>query len=169
MPATPAPAKPAPAPIERPKATAHPDINKFRRAPSGRNEWMQDIPALHTVEDILSPTYWAHAVSQLTERDAIECWWEDGSKFVVLRVVRKTRYSAHVFMTAQHDLVEALDKINVAEELAKYLVQFNGPGNKYRLIRKTDNALIRDGFDTEDAALRWLVTEFLGQPLATAH
>lgn len=154
----------APSQIERPNGPKHPDITKFVSGAHKRNVWVQDIPALHTIDDLLTPAYWVHVAQRLTERDMIECWWEDGSRYAVLRVLKKTRTSAHVYLESEHDLQKALDSANIADELARYEVAFNGPGNKYRLVRKADRALIRDGFDTPDAALRWLATEYIGTP-----
>lgn len=122
------------------------------------------IPVTDTIDDLKEPSYWTHlaGAGRIGPLDFIDCIWEDMSKCVLVRVLTMTRTSAFVKIWDVKDLTDDMSNASGLAEIANYDVTFTGPAGKYRIVRKVDRTFVRDGFDTQEAAMRWLATEYLG-------
>lgn len=105
-----------------------------------------------TVEDMLKPEYWTHVAQQLRPLCRIEAVAEDGSWFAEFMVISTSKLAANVSLM-RHVL---LSEVKPSADGDTHFAKWAGPSAKYRVVRKSDNAAIKDGFDTQAQALIWI-------------
>jgi len=128
--------------------------DKFKGAEYARNIWSATSAVGVALEDVLKPEYWAHVAMKLTPSDRIEVVAEDGSFFAELYVQDKDKTWAKVFLL-RHVVLDPLEKIDPTLD---FKVDWRGPANRYGVIRKSDNTVIKDGFATKGEAARFIDT-----------
>lgn len=140
------------------------DMTKLFTANQKYRALTLSVPAEHTIENLKEPSYWTHlaGAGRIGPLDFIDCVWEDMSKAVLVRVLTMTRTSACVKIWDEKNLTEDMTNASGLAEIGNYDVSFSGPEKKFRIVRKSDRQFVRDGFDTHEAAVRFLVTEYLG-------
>lgn len=121
--------------------------NVFAVTPSG------DTP----FGDLLKPEYWAHIAAQLHITDRLEVIPEDGTFFAELIVTSVSRNSASVRVLRKIDLAGSKE---VKTPASDFDVRHCGIKAKFRITRKSDKAIIKEGFDTYEQANNYL-TEYL--------
>lgn len=103
-------------------------------------------------EEVLKPSFWSHIAVNLRISDRIEVLAEDGSYFAELIVRDAGNLFASVGVLRKIDL----DPVNSGEGSDGHEVAWKGPHRKFAVIRKSDDAIVKDGFDAKPAALAWL-------------
>lgn len=126
--------------------------SRFGLAEHKRRIW--SIVPEHGTEfdEILKPSYWAHVAKQLRITDRIEVHAEDGCYFAELIVRDAGNLFASVGVLRKIDL----DTVKSGNAEAGYDVAWKGPHRKFAVIRLSDDAIVKDGFDAKPAALAWL-------------
>lgn len=144
---------------------AHADINTCFLINQKRNAWMIEVPRETTLKEIQQPEFWNHLASKFTTRDEVQVWWSGELRRANLTVVRVTKSAVHVALDNVTEYEASLNRASITDDIAKYEISYHGPA-KFRIVRKVDNEAIHDGFDTEESAVRWLVSNVLGVPQA---
>ncbi len=105
-----------------------------------------------TIEEVLAPEYWSHVGAKLRPCDDIIVHAEDMTWRLDLQVLSSGRNWAKVVVLQQYSFkVEALGQGDPG-----YFTKWRGPHSKFAVIRKSDNVVIRDKFDSDDLALAYL-------------
>lgn len=102
---------------------------------------------------LLEPSYWAHVAAMFKPRDRIEVYPEDGSYYAELFVVAAGRQWAKVVELRKVDLNAGAA---IPVPAAEFVVNWGGPSHKHRVIRKSDNTVLKSGFSTPEEANAWL-------------
>ena len=105
-------------------------------------------------KDMLKPEYWAHVGAKLHPGARIEVLAEDNTWFAELFVVACARNWAKVTTLRFVELAES-ETPSDPEDL--YDTNWGGANARHRVIRKTDKAVIKDGFATKADAKRWIL------------
>lgn len=103
-------------------------------------------------EDVLRPEFWANVSGTLMTWDEIELRREDRRFRVNVLVKNAGRAYADVMVTAYDVLNAAPPQATVIPE--GYKVDWRGDRSLWGVLRGAD--VIRDGFQTDSAALDWL-------------
>ena len=140
-------------PISREKAKLA--KNRFHPAESRLVHWYI-VPADGTPWETITQddSYWAHIAPLLRPGHHIYADAEDGSYFAELKVRDAGRNWARVSVLRRHDL----DPQEVTGERASdaYYVKYKGAILKHAVFRKKDETVVQSGFETREAAARWL-------------
>lgn len=105
-------------------------------------------------EDLLRPEFWAN-ITRLRAGDIIEVRPEDQSYYAELYVLRRDRTSATVAVVREPVKLVAAYKPLPGE--TSFKVEFAGSHGQWRVLRLSDNTMIRDRFGSEGEARAWLV------------
>lgn len=112
------------------------------------------LPADQSLDDALNPEFWAHVASKLRQHDTIRIIPEDGSYFAELLVINADRAYAKVKLLRHIPLDEpAADSVAALIDL---FVKWDGPHNKFAVVRKSDGEKLKVGFVEKVEAQRWL-------------
>lgn len=103
------------------------------------------------LEAVLDPKYWAHVSWQFKPRDRIEVDADDGSYFAELMVIDAGRLFAKVELLRKHEFTST----EVEGEMSLYEVKWAGRHAKWRVLRKADRVVLKDGFEDRQAADLW--------------
>jgi len=121
----------------------------FMGAEFARQSFRVTPPSGTKIEDMLEPEYWAHVARKITPYDIIEVVPEDGS------------FYARLFVTNTGKLWAKMHKLEYVElsakrpsvMLDKYEAKYSGPSVKWRIVNKSDGALVvEDSFQSRDDA-----------------
>jgi hypothetical protein len=104
-------------------------------------------------EDLLRPEFWAN-ITRIKAGDIIEVRAEDSSYFAELYVLKRERNSATVAVIRAPVALVAAYKPLPGE--VRFKIEFAGSHGKWRVVRLSDNAPMRDRFETEGDARKWL-------------
>lgn len=110
------------------------------------------VPAGVTIEDVLQPPFWANVARKLRSSTTIEVHWDDASQFAEVYCVSAGRNWASVSLLRHVKLERAI----LPQQASAYQITFNGPVDRFRIMRLSDNAVIRAGFQSEIEARQWL-------------
>lgn len=134
------------------------NVSHFKLAEHHRAIYYLIAPLGVTYEDILRPEFWAHVASRINgPMDHIEVLAEDYTFHVVLMVMDKgTNWVKVVPISDVRDLSQAApDEVTDGEE-SPYEVKFGGPKDRYRVLRKSDNSVIKSGFANKTEAEKYV-------------
>lgn len=109
-------------------------------------------------DDLLKPDYWAHVAQQMRIGSVIEVRPEDGSYYAELFIRDCGRLWAKVAVLRKIDFADAAAESLEAED-PSFSVAWHGPHAKHVVFRMKPGGgkeILRDGFDTKDAASAWL-------------
>lgn len=134
----------------RPVALTQP---RFRQAEFDRNVWAATPEQGVTLETLKEPSFWAHVAGKLKMGDRIEVLADDMSYFAEFIVLAATRTEAAVKLLRH---VELSQEVRLAENLQTHKVEWSGRHTKWRVIRKSDKAVIKSGFESQQLAANWL-------------
>lgn len=122
--------------------------SRIKLADTIRNVWAVNATIGTTRNELVDPAYWAHVSGDFSQFDRIEVRAEDGSFFAELLVLASGRSWAHVHEVTFVDLVKLkIDKIQ--DSMSEYSVEWRGIHLKHCAVRKSDNAVIKDGFPSK--------------------
>ncbi len=130
------------------------NISRFSLVAEFKRKISQCIPeAGTTLEQMLDPSYWAHVAAKLAPMDRIEVNAEDGSFYAELLVMSASKIGANV---------KPLHFINLGAPVDMetpdigMMVKYAGIHAKWRVLRTSDGAKVRDGFATREEAVLWM-------------
>lgn len=129
------------------------DPQRMHLAEHSRQDWVVNVEAGTTVEDILEPAYWSHIASSMEPFDRIDARMETGEWLLELIVVECGRNWARVHLAKKHELQAVVAE---APPALKHRVEWKGPQHKHVVIRLADNEVIQSGFSDKAAAQQWL-------------
>jgi hypothetical protein len=107
-----------------------------------------------TLADMVKPEYWAHVASYIKKPGSrIEVFTEDGTWWAELyvRSVKEQAINVYVLRSVVFDQDE--QKPEVVD--GKYTVKWSGPVAMWRVIRSSDNAVVAEGLE-KDQAIKWV-------------
>ena len=107
-----------------------------------------------SLEDVMQPSYWVHVTKKLHKTDRIEVIPEDGSWYAELMVLSVEAIYAKVILLKYLNLAEEAAKISAPAQ--EYFVKYGNNTSKHRIIRKSDNKVLKEGFNTAAEATQYL-------------
>lgn len=99
-------------------------------------------------EAMSEPSYWSNIASRLRPGDEIKVRTDDGAYAATLYVKDVSHQAARVIPVWHVSLSE----VAALPANVDYEVEWAGPHHKFRIIRKSDRAVIQTGFDNKEAA-----------------
>jgi len=129
------------------------NVTRLKQAEQYCTAYAAVLPHDQSLDDALNPEYWANVAATLRQHDTIRIIPEDGSYFAELLVLDAARGYAKVKVLRHVPLDE------VAEETAApsgFTVKFNGPHDRWTVIRDVDKEKLKTGFVEKTGAQRWL-------------
>jgi hypothetical protein len=126
--------------------------NRFSNAEYKRTTHHVEAPVGDTLADMLNPSYWSHVARLLKPMDIIEAVADDNTFEASFRVIACSVNWAKVAMrsyTSYQDSQEFSVPANVAVD---YLIEHAGNHDKWRIVRKSDKAVIASKMATKDEA-----------------
>lgn len=141
--------------------------NRLVTAEFSRNVWFIRGDENEVAEDLLEPSYFAHVARQLKTGDQIEFLSNDVSVFATFIVTYATDTGAKLVMLSSTPLVKtatqapAQEQSNTdvrthTEEFPDYVIRYVNDKVKFRVVRRSDRAVVQSGFDTDELARNWL-------------
>lgn len=154
QPATPAPAATAPAfkiPGRPPRANA----GKFNLQASGQcfDTWFYRADFDTTLELLLTPEYWAHVAEKIKAMDRVEVITAGGMIFAELIVLKADENIARMRPLRVENLYD-LKPTDMETDTHK--VVYKGEISQWAVVRKNDQASLRDAFGTPDEAVKFM-------------
>jgi len=139
---------------------------RMGQAEHERNYWVITTEPEITKDDLLNPEYWANVSNRLKPWDRIEVRSDDGAIFAELVVISSGRVWARVECLQFYDFAKKVKLSEVKEDdrYDEFEVKYAGPKIKFRIIRKKDQEMIKEGIQSKDEA-----NAFLKQYLSTIY
>lgn len=109
------------------------------------------VPAGTTPAQLTDRNSWAHMARKFRRCSTVQVHWDDVSQFAMLYVLDCGNNWASMCII-MHTMLSAAD---VPPQSTDYDVQFNGPKDQWRVMRKADRVVMRAGFATEREANNW--------------
>lgn len=113
-----------------------------------------DIPTGHILSQLLEPSYWAHVAHKLQTGDEIIAVSEDNLYRAHFYVLDKGVAWASVYCLKFDELTKAFDM--PAEADTNYVIEFSGNFHKWRIRRRSPEAVMVSQLPTRDKAVEWL-------------
>jgi len=133
------------------------NMNRMKSGDFVRTLWVVTAEQGTTKKDIMTPSYWSHVAAQFRPYDRIEVRVDDGTYFAELLILACDRTWAKVHELTFHSLTTSdVSMTQASEEMAEFDVKWNGPANKFIVLRKSDNEVIKKGFDDKEEAQKFL-------------
>lgn len=145
------------APVEKdPKIANLPLVRKCAEADFYLTEEIQSMYTIHPPvgtqpEDVMQPIFWAHVAKRLRPMAEIRVMPKDGTWYGVFLVIYADDHSA----TVKELSLTPVD-VSEAGDNEVYFVKWISPPLKWGVVRKADNARIKDGFDDQKSATVWM-------------
>lgn len=124
---------------------------RFGAAEYQRQVWQVVLPQGGDYQAVFDPGYWAHVASRLKPGDLIEVRNDENTLFAMLYVRGVERMAAKLGEISHITFGEAVS-VDLDDG---YLVRWNGPHHRFAVIRKTDNEVIKSGFQLREDAEVW--------------
>jgi len=118
-------------------------VGRLRDAEHDRRRVAVDFPPGATVEDALTPSYWAHYARTLRPKDIVEIMEETGAWEGQFRVM----FTSNTEVKMAKSWVVDYDVDTEAIEPAvfdRYDLAWKGPVLKYAIMDKTSGAIVKD-------------------------
>jgi hypothetical protein len=116
-------------------------------------------PAGAQPDDFLEAETYAHALRKLRPRDRIEVFADDNTWWCEVLILGIAGQLLHVAMLDKRTFAPMVGKEHEA-----YDVAWGGPAAKWRVLRKSDRAVMQDKFDLKSEAIAW-IEENAGKPV----
>lgn len=106
------------------------------------------VPVGVTIADVLKPEFWVHVAPRLRPLAYILVLPDDGTWEAHLRVRSVSGKAAQV------ELLEPVKEYSAAAPAPddSFVVEWGGPVHLWRVVRRSDNAVIEKGIQTKEAA-----------------
>jgi len=130
--------------------------NDMGLAEHKRRDFVVDVDHGTTLEDVLKPEFWTHVVAYHGVQlfDTIMVRAKDGSFMAELYVTGVGIHRLVVKVLQKYEFAVA-KKAETSPD-GENIVEWGGPAHKWRIKRKSDNAIIEKGFTSEPEAVDWL-------------
>jgi len=115
--------------------------------------FVADVDAGVTLDDVLKPEFFAHVASRLVPWSHIEVRPEDEAFYAELLVTRVGHNWVRCEVLQHKALGELVEQV---PETAGFEVKWGGPAKKHRVIRKSDGSVLQDGFATAAEGNGWI-------------
>lgn len=148
--------KPPTMPQLRPSLLPRLNMPRLQEAQFGRTEWLVTLEPGVKFSTLLVPTYWTHVAKKLKPWDKIAVRTEDSTFYAELLVVYAGKFDAKVKEIAYLDLGGIQQEVTPDLVLRDHIVKYGGPRTKWRVIRREDGVILRDGFNQQHDAKSWL-------------
>tara|TARA_R110002074_G_C12558458_1_gene667619 strand:- start:17676 stop:18137 length:462 start_codon:yes stop_codon:yes gene_type:complete len=126
---------------------------RFRQAEGAFNIWSVVPDEGTSLDDVMTPDYWAHNAHLMRPNDRILVDAEDGSWTATLFVRSVTRLSALVALISKTEFA-AVDASSVEDD---FIAKWKGPINKWSVVKASDHAaILQNGFEAKDDALKYI-------------
>ena len=106
-----------------------------------------------TVEMLERPEYWTHVAARLRPGHRIEVLAEDQSFWADALVLSASRLEAKVKVLFHVGL--AADEVDEVIDDDGLELNWGGPSVRWRVVRKEDGEIMKDGFPDKGAANKW--------------
>ncbi|ESZ07176.1 MULTISPECIES: hypothetical protein [unclassified Mesorhizobium] len=104
--------------------------------------------------DLLDPAWWVHVASRMRANDRIEVLGFGNEWFAELFVLEVGKIGgARVAFITEPVLLNNDAKVPALPEL---LVTWGGPSDMWKVVKRKDNSVVKDRFDTKEAGLAWI-------------
>lgn len=128
-----------------------------------RNIHCATVPFGTKPEDLLKPEYWAHVCSEFKAWGRVEARAEDGTWFAEYLITEVGRTWANMAMLSvkyltTKDVAQSQAEASQTTAALPYEVRWRGAA-KWSVIRKSDNAVMKDGMERVEADVT--LTEFM--------
>lgn len=128
---------------------------RIQLAEEARQRYRQTIDAGVSVEDALDRAMWVHVAKQLRSGDILELRAEDNAWYaeVLVSDVKITDTAVHIptFALLWHTVLATAVK-SAVEPDGSYTTKFNGPADRFVVIRSSDKVKVAKGLPTKEAA-----------------
>lgn len=143
--------------VEKPKATSK--LAAGRMFPTGQYTHDREVRVPHgTVpDDLLRPEFWAIYGQHVGRMDRIHILWDDGTHYARVLVIDQGVGFIKAHILESHSL-EASSETYAPQSAMR--IEWKGVGEKYSVIRNSDQVMLRNGFRNRDLAEQW-VREYL--------
>lgn len=118
-----------------------------------RQAWVANVSAGTPYKDVLRPDFWTHVAAKLKKWSKVTVIPEDGAYYAELLVVMTSKTDVVVKQLLFMQL-EATQEVVVDSK--DYRIDFGGPAVKWRVTRKNDRKVVKDGFENTELAKAWL-------------
>jgi hypothetical protein len=98
---------------------------------------------------------------KLKQHDSITIFPEDGSRFVEVMVIHAGRGFAHVRPVREGVLAENAE--DMPDDDTTMIVKFNGPHDRWTVIRRSDGEKLKTGLLNKADAQRWAADHLAAQ------
>lgn len=116
--------------------------------------WVVNAEVGTTIDDVMSPEYWAHTSGKMERLDRIEVRMETGEWVAELIVVETGRNWASMYLVAKHELQPSGKD---EAESTKHEVTWRGQQHKWCVKRLSDGEVMQAGMESKVTAQAWLV------------
>lgn len=128
----------------------------FLSADYARQVYVARPPAGTKIEDVLDENYWAHVAKKINPHDIIEVVPEDGSFYAKLLVTSRGTLWVRVHQIEYVDINGGKESKKPKKESDDFEVNWGGPNDKWRVIRKADKLPVGKNFTSREDADKWL-------------
>lgn len=130
--------------------------NRLKGAEFARNAHRATPEGSTQLKDVLDPAYWSHVAAKFAVYDIIEVIPDGGAWYAQLLITACSKQHAKVSVLNMTKLRET-PVVEPKGEAPKFVVEFKGPQRKWSVIRTSDKAYVKEGFDSKEDAAAWLV------------
>lgn len=127
--------------------------NRFKLAEHVRQYWHVTPRPEDSPEEMLDPMYWVHVARNMKIGDRIEAVAETREWFAEAIVLDVGSWGAKISFI--HGPVKLTNDAEIAAP-DEYDIKWAGPTAKFRVIRKSDNKVLKEGNETKEAAAQWV-------------
>jgi hypothetical protein len=115
------------------------------------NRWAATLEFGVALEEALKPEFWAHVAKRFKPGDIVEVRADDGSFYADLYVRAVGAVFAKVEVLFAKELGAGL-----AADTDKLDVKWNVGKRCFSVVRKSDNSVVREGFQIKEDAIAWM-------------
>ncbi len=113
-------------------------------------------PVGTTREDVLKPEFWNHVAKRIGPMAEIRIMPKDGAWYGVYLVTYADKIRVRVHELSFHNLDAATPED--LEDSDRY-IKWSGPVAKFRVIRKSDDVVLKEGLGSKVEAMKWMVAD----------
>jgi hypothetical protein len=109
-------------------------------------------PVGTTREAVLMPAFWTHVAKRMVAMSEIRIMPLDGAWYGIYLVLYADAIQAKLVELSFHDLGGV-----AVDAGGEFYVKWGSPAVKFRVLRTSDDSVLKDGFDKKEQAERWMV------------
>ncbi len=125
-------------------------MGRFSEAPIAHMRWAINLPHTHTLEDLMTPAYWANVVRRLRKGNIVEVRAEDHSFYAEYYVLEVAPSFAIVKQINYQELHDGKKTGSMAKD--KYFVKYMGPSWDWCAVRESDHEIVERNLGSKGAA-----------------